>query len=305
MTPCLSPAEPPEVEAPIVEATVEPAETEATELAAVERRIEEAAETTRSALITVRAALSEVQDASREHVSGLGTVAAQIGGSGGATLDVSFRKLESAIGAYLSSVQREARLQSDLAERAVHHCGAVLSAAHRIARIAALTRILSLNAAVKAAGVRRGAALNVVVRQITMLADETEALAQSAIQAGNSLIERLPRVADLASSLLSRAAAFSQEFREAVQRLGPESADLRRKVTEDLEHSNDWLRSLADTSRQTLQALDFERQFRQRLDEMRTTAQRLSLLIEHIPRPPTSTSTNDLTATPEPTKAES
>lgn len=303
MTESLPPAELPELETSQTETPSEPVETVPRDLAEIVRRIDDSAETTRAALVTVRAALEDVQEASRRHVSGMGAAAADIGGSGGATLDASFRRLETTLGTYLSSVEQEARLQTELADRAVHYCGEVLSAAHRIARIAALTRILSLNAAVKAAGVKNGAALNVVVRQITMFSDETEALAQSAIQAGNSLIERLPRVADLASSLLNRASSFSKEFHETVQKLGPESADLRRKVTEDLERSNEWLRGLANTSRRTLQALDFERQLRLGLDEMKTTANQLSALIERIPHP--ADPTTGPIANPQKTEAES
>lgn len=223
--------------------------------------LDAAVATTNAALIEVRIALREVQRASRAYVEGLRAHMLEVAGTDTRSMEGCFRKLDLAVAAYLRKIEVEAKIQSDLASSAAAHCDAILAAAHRIARVAFLARILSLNAAAKSAQITDSRGLDVIVQQLTRLSTETRELAQRAIDAGNLLVEILPILANLANRLLNEATDFAISFRESFQTLSPAATGLQRQLREDLANSDRRLRELVTMSHKAFDALRFETAF--------------------------------------------
>lgn len=223
--------------------------------------LDQAVATSNAALVKVRDALREVQRASRAYVEGLRANMLEVAGSDRASMEGNFRKLDSAVAEYLRRIEAEAKVQTELAGNAAAHCDAILAAAHRIARVAFLARILSLNAAAKSAQIHDSGGLDVIVQQLTRLSTETRELARRAIAAGDVLVKLLPALADLTNRLLSEATSFSINFRESFQTLSPAATGLQRQLREDLANSDRRLHELVAMSRKAFLALRFEAEF--------------------------------------------
>jgi methyl-accepting chemotaxis protein len=195
-------------------------------------------------------------------------------------MEGSFRRLDTAVAEYLGRIEAEVRVQNELGHNAVERCDAVLKAAHRIARVAFLARILSLNAAAKSATIHDSAALDVIVQQLTRLSAETGELARRAIDAGNLLVQLLPALAESTSQVSNEVTAFSVSFRDSVQQLGPAAASLQRQLSDDLAKSNKRLRELVAMSRDALSALRFESDFLKTITAAGDTTRELVSLSE-------------------------
>lgn len=231
--------------------------------------LDQAVATSNAALVRIRDALREVERASRAYVEGLRANVVEIAGADSASMEANFRKLDTAVADYLRRIETEAKVQNELASAAAGHCDAILAAAHRIARVAVLARILSLNAAAKAAQISNSAALEVIVQQLTRLSTETRELAKGAIAAGDQLVSILPALAGLTDRLLTEATTFACNFRESFQALSPAAASLQRQLGENLADSDRRLRDLVALSRKAFLALRFEAEFIDAITEAR------------------------------------
>jgi hypothetical protein len=212
------------------------------------------------------------------------------------TLPVRVARLEAVLSSYLEIVVEESTSQAAVAHRAASQCDRIVHAVEQIDAVALTARLLSVNAAIKAAAVERGGAFDVIAAQMGALTGRVGEVNRLAHALVDRLLAVLPAIERRAEDLRAAATSFAETLRATVTSLRTDGEALRAAIEQSVESGERRLRMIAAESARASSAMRFDRAFLGAVSALEREVESFGALVREPGREPRTVNGSGLAA---------
>ena len=239
-------------------------------LAAIRKRIDEAAKITSVALENARAAVVTVRDEAQRSIAARVALLAEARASD--PLAEAFGELDRSVSTHLDAVLVQVERQQEIAVRAAARCDDIMNVVRKLEDVAFSAKVLSLNAYISASSLAGGKVVAVLATTLSTLTKDVAAMSVRVASSAEQLLVVLPDVAAKAARLRDEALSFAEQFRADVARIAPKATAMNRIADESVASGDARLSTILGSSSEAYSALAYADEFASAVSDLRRRA---------------------------------